>query len=143
MRPIFFADRNLGKAFPAALRTAGIRVEIHDDHFPQDTADEQWIANVSAQRWVVITKDSRIRYQPNELAAVVAAKARMLVLVGDAKHAELAENFIRTMPKIMAFLAKRRGPMIAKVYRPAHARLAARPSATGHVEIWYPEPRGP
>lgn len=139
MSPTFFTDRNLGKTFPEALRTAGIPVEIHDDHFAQDTADERWIAKVSARRWVVITKDSRIRYKPNELATVVAAKARMLVLVGDAKHADLADNFVRTMPKILRFLAKRRGPMIAKVYRPSAAESAEKPAGSGRIELWYPK----
>lgn len=141
MSPTFFADRNLGKAFPAALRAAGIRVETHDDHFAQDTADERWIGKVSARRWVVVTKDSRIRYKPNELAAVVAAKARMLVLVGHVRHAEHAENFIRTMPRIAAFLEKHHGPMIAKVYRPSAAGAAEKPAASGRIELWYPKAR--
>ncbi len=67
----------------------------------------------------------------------------MLVLVGDATHAELADNFIRTTPKILKFLAKRRGPMIAKVYRPSPAGPAAGPAVAGRIELWYPKQRRP
>ncbi len=134
----FFTDRNLGKAFPAALRAAGILVELHDDHFRQDTPDEVWLTKVSGQRWVMITKDRRIRYQPNELAAVVASRARMLVLVGNAPLLEYAANFVRTLPRIEAFLEGRPGPIIAKVYRPSAAELLARPGQAGRVEQWFP-----
>lgn len=48
---VFFLDRNLGKHLIAnALREAGHRVEIHDDHLPIDAPDEDWIALVGQQR---------------------------------------------------------------------------------------------
>ena len=134
----FFTDRNLGKAFPAALRAAGILVELHDDHFRQDTQDEVWLKKVSGRRWVVITRDRRIRYQPNELAAVVASKARMLVLVGSAPLLDHAANFTRTLPRIEAFFQSRPGPMIAKLYRPGATDLLAKPGQAGRVELWFP-----
>jgi hypothetical protein len=37
VKPVFFVDRSLGKhVVPGALRAAGARVEVHDDHFPQN-----------------------------------------------------------------------------------------------------------
>jgi hypothetical protein len=50
---------------------------------------------------------------------------------------------IRTTPKILAFLAKRRGPMIAKVYGPTSAGPAAGPAVAGRIELWYPRRRRP
>ena len=41
---VFFVDRSLGKHIVAqALRAAGARVEVHDDHFPQDATDVEWL----------------------------------------------------------------------------------------------------
>lgn len=38
--PTYFVDRSLGSHdVPAALRAAGPIVEVHDDHFTQDTTD--------------------------------------------------------------------------------------------------------
>jgi hypothetical protein len=36
----FFFDRNLGHRVPEALRADGWLVEMHDDHFAEDTPDE-------------------------------------------------------------------------------------------------------
>lgn len=46
----FFLDRSLGKEIVAeALRVAGAHVEIHDDRFPPDAKDEDWLNEVG--RW--------------------------------------------------------------------------------------------
>jgi len=53
---VFFIDRSLGrKAVATALRSAGARVEVHDDHLPQDAKDEEWLQYVGARNWVVLT----------------------------------------------------------------------------------------
>ena len=49
---VFFSDRDLGRAFPATLIAAGIRVERHDAHFAPDTADEEWIAEIGRRGYV-------------------------------------------------------------------------------------------
>jgi hypothetical protein len=35
---VFFTDRDLGQRFPDTLKTAGIAVERHGDHFRDDIA---------------------------------------------------------------------------------------------------------
>jgi hypothetical protein len=45
--PVFFLDRSLGKKrVAAALRQAGATLHIHDDHFPPDAKDEDWLAEI-------------------------------------------------------------------------------------------------
>jgi hypothetical protein len=78
----FFTDRDLGTQFPGILRSAGLTVERHSDHFPPNASDEAWLAKVGAERWTAVTHDGRIRYKPNELAAVVRHKVGLLVVVG-------------------------------------------------------------
>ena len=64
---IFFLDRSLGKHIVAnALRQAGAVVKLHDDHFPQDARDEEWLREVGRREWIVLTKDSRIRHRAHE-----------------------------------------------------------------------------
>src|SRR5262249_5105997 len=63
---VFFIDRSLGrKKVPDALRAAGLDVRVHDELFPQATEDVVWLTEAAAKRWVVVTRDDRIRY--NEL----------------------------------------------------------------------------
>src|SRR4030042_5754291 len=70
-RPILFIDRSLGHRHVAdALRHKGARVEIHDDHFSGTTADETWLKAVGKKGGLVLTKDHKIRYNPNAIYAI-------------------------------------------------------------------------
>lgn len=140
MNVVFFTDRDLGLQFPGILRDAGLSVERHRDHFAHDCADDVWLAEVAARGCVALTHDARIRYKPNELAAIVHYRATLLVIVGHAPYAELARNFVNTLPRVLPFLDAHRPPVIGKVYRPAPAELALNANAAGRVELWYPKP---
>jgi hypothetical protein len=113
---VFFTDRDLGAAFPEILRAAGLTVERHRDHFAPDCPDEDWLADIGKRDWVALTHDARIRYKPNELAAVIQHRVRLLVIVGKATF-----------------------PDLAKVYRASPADLAQNPAAAGRIERWYPK----
>lgn len=136
MKRTFFTDRDLGKQFPAMLVVAGLTVERHADFFPPDGSDEQWLEYCGRQGRVAITHNHRIRYVPNELAAVRRFKVRLLVVIGQAPTALLAHNFVHTLTRIEAVLDDLPAPAIVKVYRAAPAELAKRPEAPGRVEIW-------
>jgi hypothetical protein len=43
---VYFTDRDLGKRFPEILRSSGLTVERHGDHFAPDTPDEVWLQAV-------------------------------------------------------------------------------------------------
>jgi hypothetical protein len=135
----FFTDRDLGKRFPEILASAGLSVRRHDDLFPPDCPDEQWLARVGKSGWVAITHNARIRYMPNERDAVVRHSVALLVVVGKAPFKELAQNFVATMPRISEFLERHRAPFIAKIYRPTPAELAKHANAAGSVSLWYPK----
>ena len=70
MTRVYFTDRDLGKQFPRILAEAAISVERHADLFLPDGSDEQWLEYCGTHDRVAITHNSRIRYVPNELAAV-------------------------------------------------------------------------
>ena len=125
MSHVFFIDRDLGRhIFPLALEAAGLTVERHDDHFPQDTPDTVWLRQVAEKGWVVVSGDQRILYRPLEIAAILESRALVLVLVRKrAPVLELAANFINTIPKIEKLLTDLEPPAIVKVYRPSPREL--------------------
>jgi hypothetical protein len=137
---VFFTDRDLGRAFPSILRASGLTVECHADHFAPEAADEDWLAETARRGWVAVSHDNRIRYKPNELAAVVRHNAGLLVVIGAAPHPDLAKSFVATAPQIMAFLETQTRPFIAKVYRasPSKTSTSSTPAA-GNVRLWYPD----
>lgn len=100
---VIFLDRNLGRTVVAErLRREGARVEIHDDHFPdQRTPDEAWLRFAGQRGWVVITPDARIRYRANEKAAVESARVRQFVLTARGLTGrEIGELLAKALPKI-------------------------------------------
>jgi predicted nuclease of predicted toxin-antitoxin system len=122
---VFFLDRSLGrKVIAAELRQAGLRVEVHDDHFAQDARDEEWLSAVGARGWVVLTKDQRIRYRTLEKTALLGSRVRAFVLVGkDLRADEMAAIFIRALPSMTGLLERTREPFIARITRGAQVQM--------------------
>jgi len=134
----YFTDRDLGKKFPSILANAGLQVERHHDLFQPDGSDEEWLEYCGTHGRIAITHNERIRYTPNELAAVVQFKVNLLIVIGHAPFPELASNFVNTLGKIEVFLAEHDAPVIAKIYRPAPREIGKDPHATGTITRWYP-----
>jgi len=136
---VWFTDRDLGKRFPEILAAAGQTVERHQDLFPPDGSDEQWLEHCGRNGRIGVTHNERIRYTPNELAAVVEHRVALLVVVGKVPLAELARSFVNTLPRIEAFVAVHRPPYIAKIYRPTVKETARDADASGSLSLWYPK----
>lgn len=122
---VFFIDRSLGKkAVAEALRAAGARVEVHDDHLPQDAKDEEWLRYVGTRNWVVLTQDDRIRFHHHERTALLQAKVCAFVLTAKGLRGE--ENgtiIVNALPTIRRMLSKHPGPFIARITRGADVAL--------------------
>lgn len=116
---VFFIDRSVGKKTVATpLREAGLKVEVHDDHFPQDAADQDWLPVVGEKRWYVITRDQRIKYRRLEADAVRTAKVGMFVVVSkNLTGQQTAEAILKARNRIRRFISSHRRPFIVKVYR--------------------------
>ena len=79
---------------PEALRAAGVEVRVHDELFPQGTQDVDWLREAGANRWVVITRDDRIRYNQLEKQAVIAARLRFFSITSSSLTGEEAASLI-------------------------------------------------
>lgn len=101
------------------LRKAGLNVEIHDDHFPQNAQDPEWLAAAGRKNWIVVTRDERIRYRVAERQAIRRAKVRAFVLAaqGDLRADMLAEIFLKALSKISRMVEQQKPPFIAKISR--------------------------
>jgi hypothetical protein len=121
----FFLDRCLGKKILASLlRAAGLKIEVHDDHFPPDCKDEQWLKIVGARGWVVLTSDRRIRYRGTELAAVMSGGVRAFAFrSGNLTAPEMAGIFLKSFPHVSTLLKKHSGPFVAFIFRDGSVRI--------------------
>jgi len=115
---VFFTDRNLGKRFGRRLRELGLKVELHDNHFPQNATDEEILAFVAHREWVLLTLDLHLRYRPAEKEAIRRHAARVIHLKISKQWSllALAEHFARHHHRVEKFLQKTQPPLFA-VYR--------------------------
>jgi len=116
---VFFIDRSLGgKVVAETLRKAGARVEIHDSHFSQDARDEEWLSVAGSKKWVVLTKDYKIRYRETERLALLDAGVRAFVLTAkDLTGSEIGKVFVKSLRKIYRIINTHQGPFIARITR--------------------------
>jgi predicted nuclease of predicted toxin-antitoxin system len=122
---VFFLDRTLGrKIFSGKLREKGLHVEVHDDHFATDARDAEWLAEVGARGWVVVTSDQRIRYRQNELGALLRHRVKAFAFTqGNLTAEEMAEIFLKALPKILRLVKKSHEPFIASISRGGGVRV--------------------
>lgn len=106
---------------PEALRAAGLDIRVHDELFPQATQDVVWLTEAGAQRWVVITRDDRIRYNQLEKQAVLAAKLRFFSITSSSRATARRSRSPRS-PKATVLTTK------GKSYRMRKRRTREEPS---------------
>jgi hypothetical protein len=110
---------------PHALREAGEDVRVHDDLFPQDAKDSIWLTEAGKRGWVVLAKDTRIRYRAIETNALRSANVRAFVLTagGDLSGSEMASIFVSALPRMKKLCRKTSPPFIARVTREGNVSL--------------------
>lgn len=106
------------KVIAEKLRQSGVTVEIHDDHFSRNAQDEDWLSEVGKRGWVVLTKDDRIRYRSAALEAYRRHKIRVFIFgTGEIKAQEMADAFVKALPKISQFALTKAAPFFARISR--------------------------
>lgn len=78
--------------------------------------DETWLQRAGHERWIVLTKDTRIRRRPGELEAIKRYRVRVFCittanLTGDQQRDRLLTNMNRILQR-----SRRPGPRIWAVY---------------------------
>jgi hypothetical protein len=83
-------------ALGRALSEAGIPFVAHRDQFAHDTPDDIWLSAAADKGWLVVTRDQRIRYRPNELGAMRRARLHVFVFTqGGLTGAETGSIVVR------------------------------------------------
>ena len=81
--PPIFIDRNSGgRTFRDFLTSAGLKVVLHDELYPQDTDDEAWLEKGSGLGYIFVTGDKAITRQMLFLHRLAASRAYVFILYG-------------------------------------------------------------
>jgi hypothetical protein len=119
--PELFLDRSLGRIkVPRLLRDAGLQLVTLSEHYgvPADEgiADEAWLQLAGERGWAVFMKDTRIRYNPAERAAVREHGVRCFCLSSQSLSGDdMAARFLDNLEAIAA-ACEDDGPFIYIVY---------------------------
>ena len=98
-------------------------MHVHDDIFAPGTPDETWLHRAGVEGWIVLTRDTRIRYRQLELSALRAAEVRAFVLSAKAlTGAEMGEAFVRALPAMARLVEIHEPPLVATVSRDGKIR---------------------
>lgn len=93
-------------------------MEIHDEHFPPDARDSDWLPEVGRRGWVVLMKDKRIRRNRLERDALLSAGVRAFVLTsGNLTGPEMAQVLAAHLVRMARILRGNPGPFVAGVSR--------------------------
>ena len=106
------------------IQAAGHVAHLQRDEIVSGTHDVDWLPTIGQNRWILITKDERIRKRLIEVHALAASRVKAFVLTaaGDMRGRDQAAIIAKAMRAIVR-LSKRRPPFIANI------------TAAGHVEF--------
>jgi hypothetical protein len=115
----FFLDRCLeSTTVIEALGRAGLELRLHKDFFQPDAPDVEWLPDVASRKWVLLTKDQRIRQRVIERQALLIPGARSFILTaGDMTGQEIADTFVRHIKRIQRIARNEKVPFIASITR--------------------------
>ena len=116
--PVLFFDRDVGIALPEALGVLKLptRVEHHQNHFPIDSRDDDWMPRVGSSGWILIGHDSHHHHEESELLAIKQHEMGCFYLWGGgALRWEKMRCFLRAYENILEAAAKTPRPFIYRV----------------------------
>lgn len=126
LQPEFFVDRNLGRRVPEALRDAGWSLRTHREVYgarDENVPDAEWLELCGRECLVVLTADRRLRYRPQEIAAIRRHRVRAFVLLGGSLRAtDQVARFERNRGRIWQACVAH-GPFVYAVHADHLARM--------------------
>lgn len=111
-----FLDNNLSEALAAGMTAFGESVIHLKDRFELDVDDEVWLQVIGKEGLILITRDERIRFRPNELAALRDNGVGAFFLGGKNRNrCELIQQLVRNWPRMKDLAGRTRKPFAFRV----------------------------
>ncbi len=134
---MFYIDEDLdGPRFTDRLAAAAIPFVRHRDHFPQGVVDAEWIPNVTEQGLIIVSANTRMKFNTIEVLAIRSSRARMLYLHQGTgtTHEGLADLLVRSLHAVTGFFAMKHRPRVGVLKRMSHSKDPTG-SASGYIEV--------
>src|SRR5689334_1139140 len=117
--PVLLLDENLSSADIAMwLRKfhGEWKIELHTDHFPRGLPDVEVIRECADRGWTLVSCDDRIRYVPQNKAAVFKHRVRVFMFgKGNYQGVEYAAALVVGRGQVINAIRKTSGPFLARI----------------------------
>jgi hypothetical protein len=128
-RAVFYLDESIySRALLRALQDVGANVEYPgpDRAIPFGTPDTEWLAVVGEKRWIVFSRDKRVRQRAIEKQVLVEARVAAFIYTGGQASADdTCTAVLKALPKILNIAVSERRPLLYTIGRTGVlARLA-------------------
>jgi hypothetical protein len=124
--PIFFLDRNQGKALRRLLTSVGFRVIIHDHYFGKEEKDPVWIARCGLDNWVVLSGDKAIERVPENRQAVIDAKCKVIFFKDtNSRSEEWGAAVIVGRQRLLEIIHGNNGPLFVTIDKHARSHISS------------------
>jgi len=115
-----FTDEDTGfhprQIAPSILIESGLSVVCLGTHFARQTPDHVWLETCGKNGWIAVTHDKRMRLDERTMVSLLKGGARVITLIGDWTHEELATNLVNSIFRIEQALRKQPAPCIIKLH---------------------------
>jgi len=78
---MIFVDRSIPKGVAEALKNVRNDVRWLEDEFPHNAKETEWLPEVGARGWLVISRDKKIRSRPGERRSLLDAGVGCFILM--------------------------------------------------------------
>ena len=112
----FFLDQNLGRPLAKGMSEFGEDVVHLTEYYDQDALDPDWLKDIGAKGWILVTRDERVRWNPAEIQAIREHKVGAFFLGGkNRSRCQLIQQLVKAWPNLKETAAKTRRPFAYKV----------------------------
>lgn len=134
---MFFIDEDLdGARFTTRLAAAEIPFVRHREYFPQGAADAEWIPRVTEHDFIILSANTRMRFNTIEVEAIRFSGARILYLHQGTgtTHVALADLLIRSLDAVTQFFDTQHRPRVGVLKRTSASKDPTG-RASGYIEV--------
>ena len=125
---ILFLDRSMGKGIGRALECLKgfpATIQLHDDHFAQNTPDDVWLAEVGRRGWIAMGQDYRLHLVDVERDAIRAHGVGVFYLWGaNASQWEQLRVLVKAWDRIEA-ASREPTPFIHRIMKDGRLKAIA------------------
>lgn len=111
---MIFIDRSIPRAVATALKNDRDDVVWLDERFPQATPDEEWLRQVGAWGWLVISRDKKVRTRPGERREILESGVGCFILASkkDLTKEAMTDLIRATLPEMERLFSTTPRPFI-------------------------------